>query len=133
MVQKLKEKTIEDVTTTVKKWNPPSDFDKPRLSETDEFQPTKEEALGKIALQLAETKDNKILTDLDSRTINELAILLGISEQLDIETYKNICTAYMRLRVSNKRQGRKELLEIAKSVREEEMNKMQRFRNFFHM
>jgi hypothetical protein len=131
---KKKEKRIGDVqTTTVTKWNPPSDFSKPKLSETDEFQPTKEEALGKIALHLAETKDNKILTDLDSRTINELSILLGISEQLGIETYKNICHTYMRLRVSNKRLGRKELLEIAKSVREEEMNKMQRFRNFFHL
>ena len=103
------------------------------LSKTDEFQPTKEEALGKIALQLAETKDNKILTDLDSRTVNQLSILLGISEQLGINTYENICKAYMRLRVSNKRQGRKELLEIAKAVREEELNKMQRFRNFFHL
>lgn len=103
------------------------------MSKMDEFQPTKEEALGKIALQLAETKDNKILTDLDSRTINQLSILLGISEQLEINTYENICKTYMRLRVSNKRLGRKELLEIAKAVREEEMNKMQRFRNFFHM
>jgi hypothetical protein len=103
------------------------------MSKTDEFQPTKEEALGKIALQLAETKDNKILTDLDSRTINQLSILVGISDQLDIKTYQNICNTYMRLRVSNKRLGRKELLEIAKAVREEEMNKMQRFRNFFHL
>jgi len=103
------------------------------MSNADEFQPTKEEALGKIALQLAETKENKILTDLDSRTINQLSILVGLSEQLDIGTYLTICNTYMRLRVSNKRLGRRELLEIAKAVREEEMNKMQRFRNFFHV
>jgi hypothetical protein len=101
---------------------------------SDMFQPSKEEALGKIALHLAETKDNKVLTDLDSRTINLLSILLGVSEQLNIETYKNICNTYMRLRVSNKRLGRKELLEIARAVREEgEIGKMSRLRRLFGM
>ena len=36
------------------------DFKKPDLSKADEFQPTKEEALGRIALHLAETREEKI-------------------------------------------------------------------------
>lgn len=111
--------------TILKEWKEPD------LSKADEFQPTREEALGKIALQLAETKEEKILTDLDSRTINQLSILVGLAEQLNLKTYDKICKTYMRLRVSNKRLGRKELLEIARAVREEERNKLMRFRNFF--
>jgi len=100
------------------------------LTKADTFQPTKEEALGQIALQLAETTDNKILTDLDSRMINSLTILMSISEQFDLETYNTICTTLLRLRVSNKRLGRKELLEIARAVREEPERKLSRLRRF---
>lgn len=100
------------------------------VKKVDEFVPSKEEALGRIAMFLAKTEEEKILTDLDSRTVNLLTVLQGLAEYLNLGTYDKICKTYMRLRVSNKRLGRIELLEIAKAIREEPVTKLSRLRRF---
>ena len=97
----------------------------------DTFTPTKEEALGKIAMKLAETEDEKILTELKDEHIAKITSLLSVAEKYNIPIYEKICETFMRLKVSKDRKGRKELLEIAKAVRDEELGKMNKLKNLF--
>lgn len=97
----------------------------------DEESLTQEEAFAKIAMLLGNTRSPKILTELDDREIKLAAALYAVSEKTGDTTIISFLTNFLLLRVSNKREGRKELLEVAKSSRSESEGRLGRLRNFF--
>ena len=98
---------------------------------------SQEEAFAKIALILGETKNPKLLTELDDYEIKLASALFAVSENVSMhdvaeeEMIKKFLENFLKLRVSHKRQGRRELLEIAKSAREIPEQRFSRLRNIF--
>ncbi len=74
-----------------------------------------EEAIGKISMILAKSEKIKVLTDLDDEEIKQIAALLVVADVVDDKNLENFCNNFMELRVSKKRLGRRELLDLAKS------------------
>jgi hypothetical protein len=68
---------------------------------------------------LAKTKKATLLSELSTDEINLCSQLYVISDVFDNKVLGNFLAKFLRLRVSKSRQGRKELLSIAKSIKEE--------------
>lgn len=100
---------------------------------------SQEEAFAKIALILAETKNPKLLTELDEYEIKLCAALFSVCEQLKLnnvggdEMLTSFLDNFLKLRVSHRRLGRKELLEIARSAQQAPEQRFSRLRNIFGM
>ena len=82
---------------------------------------TSEEALAKATSMLADARKPKTMTRIDEQEVKLLAALVTLGFHYDIDILKNVCRNFMELRISLKGLGRQELLEIAKSAREEKM------------
>lgn len=82
---------------------------------------TSEEALARAVVTLADTKEPKTMTRIEEKEVKLLSALITLSGHYEIPVLDDVCTNFMRLRVSYKGLGRHEILEIAKSAREEKM------------
>ena len=73
---------------------------------------TTEEAMGKIIALLANEDKYKLITDIQYDEISTIAGLLAIADTYDIPLLKNYLKNFLLLRISNRRQGRKEIVEM---------------------
>jgi hypothetical protein len=73
---------------------------------------TTEEAMGKIIALLANEDKYKLITDIQYDEISTIAGLLAIADTYDITLLKNYLKNFLLLRISNRRQGRKEIVEM---------------------
>lgn len=73
---------------------------------------TTEEAMGKIIALLANEDKYKLITDIQYDEISTIAGLLAIADTYDIVLLKNYLKNFLLLRISNRRQGRKEIVEM---------------------
>jgi hypothetical protein len=94
---------------------------------------TSEEALGKIMALLANEDKYKLITELGDGEISHFAGLLAIADTYDIQLLKNYLKNYLLLRISKKRQGRKEIIEmgVARMREQGQQGVMNRFKSFF--
>lgn len=99
------------------------------LSEDESL--TIDEALAKVAIILARSDKIAILTELDDREIKLCAALYTIADRTKDVMIANFLLHFLELRVSKARKGRSELLEIAKSAREQPEQRFSRLRNLF--
>jgi len=76
---------------------------------------TPEEAQSKIALLLAETESPDLMSEMGGEEIKLLSALQTVADQVDADILKNFIRNFLRMRVSLKRQGRKEILEVSRS------------------
>jgi 3-polyprenyl-4-hydroxybenzoate decarboxylase len=96
-----------------------------------------DEALSRVALILAETRTPKLLTEVDDEEIRLCAALYATSENLamfDVTQEKMIQSFllnFLQLRVSNKRLGRRELLEVAKAAKDIPEQRFSRLKSLF--
>jgi hypothetical protein len=89
------------------------------------------EALAKVAIFLGETRDEKTQTELEDYEIRLIASLFAVVETTKDKMIASFLLNFLRLRVSYKRQGRKELLDVARSSTQREDMKVSRLRQFF--
>lgn len=94
---------------------------------------TMDEAFAKIAMILGETKRPKILSELDDYEIKLCAALYSVSEKTKNKLVSDFLDNFLLLRVSHHRQGRKELLEIAKAGRENSESRMNKLKQMIGM
>lgn len=92
---------------------------------------TVDEALAKVAMILAQTKEEKTLTELDDNEIKLCASLYAVADKTHDKMITSFLMNFLRLRVSHKRQGRKELLEVARSGQQREELRSSRLKQFF--
>lgn len=90
-----------------------------------------DEALAKVAMMLGKTDDHKTLTELDDYELKLVAALYAVCEKTKDKMILTFLLNFLRLRVSYKRQGRKELLDVARSSTQREDMKVSRLRQFF--
>ena len=89
---------------------------------------TQEEAFAKIGMILANTANPKLLTELDDLEIRNIAALWTVAEKTKNQMLLTFLTTFMQLRVSYKRKGRSELLELSKASRVEKEGAISRFK-----
>jgi len=77
-----------------------------------------EEALAKISMLLTREQKIKLLTELDDQEIRLIASTLSIAERFKLDFVKKFLHNFMLLRVSLRRKGRNEIIEIAKGIPE---------------
>lgn len=89
-----------------------------QISMDDNANLSREEALAKVSLILANTDKPKILSDIDIREVGYTSALSTVGEFLDIPMLNTfIHQNFLQLRVSKDRKGRNEILEIAREIR----------------
>lgn len=77
----------------------------------------KEEAIAKILTSLGETKEPRLLSDVDEEEIPLLVALNILGERIDSELVSDAITDFLNLRVSLNRQGRQEMITVAMASR----------------
>jgi hypothetical protein len=82
-------------------------------------------------MYLAQTSEPKTLTELDDEEIKLCASLYAVCEKTKDKMIISFLLNFLMLRVSNKRQGRKELLEVARSGQQREEQRTSRLKQFF--
>ena len=92
-----------------------------------------EEARAKISMILAETKRPELMSELNPLEDKMLAVLKTISIKRNSEMLKVFINYFLLYRISYLRQGRKEILEVAKGIDNEEQKVKRGFRNMFGM
>lgn len=90
-----------------------------------------DEALAKVAMFLGKTEDHITMTELDDYELKLVAQLYAVCTKTKDVMITSFLLHFLRLRVSYKRQGRKELLEVARSSTQREDMKVSRLRQFF--
>jgi len=101
------------------------------VQETGEEVLTTEEALAKVAMLLADTKNPKLMSELSMHEISSIAVIDTIATQTNNKTLNDFVNNFLRYRVSNSRKGRKELMDIATSIRQEPERMTTRIRKLF--
>jgi hypothetical protein len=91
---------------------------------------TTDEALAKVSMILASTKNPKTLTELDDREIKLCAQLYAVANKTRNRMLTIFLWNFLNLRVSYNRKGRSELVDIARSGQMREEQKTGRLRNF---
>lgn len=81
-----------------------------------------EEAQARAIVQLTESPDPEILTQLTDIEIKRLAVLSAIADLYHSDVIKKIIEKFIRLRISYNRKGREEIVEIAKKPKIEAPN-----------
>ncbi len=92
---------------------------------------TVDEAIAKIAMILGKSEKIRLLTDIDDAEIKQVAALLVVADVVKDDNLKNFCVNFMELRVSKKRKGRTELLDLAKSSGQAAQQKLGFVRRIF--
>jgi len=77
-----------------------------------------EEALAKISILLTQVQRIKLLTELSDEEIRLIASILPICEQFKLDFVKSFVENFMLLRVSLKRKGRQEIVDLARQIPE---------------
>ena len=90
-----------------------------------------DEALAKVAMFLGKTEDAITMTEIDDTEVKLCAALYAITEKTRDKMIASFLLHFLRLRVSYKRQGRKELLDVTRSSTQREDMKVSRLRQFF--
>lgn len=87
---------------------------------------TPDEALAKVVIELAESKNIYALSDIKEREIRVIAALYAEAEATGDKLTKTYLDYYLKLRISKERKGRTELTKIAQAAREQVQGKLQR-------
>jgi hypothetical protein len=84
--------------------------------------PSTEEALGQAVQNLTEIEQEKIklLSDVELWEINQLALMLTIAERYDMDWLRTYVQNVLKLRVSARRLGRKEIVRMIAGSSERE-------------
>jgi competence protein ComGF len=80
---------------------------------------------------LAKTEDPQTLTELDDQEIKLCSALYAVAQHTNDAMIANFLLHFLRLRVSNKRKGRQELLDVARSGQAREELRSSRLKQFF--
>lgn len=67
---------------------------------------------------MAETKNPKVLSQVDDGEIRLCAALYAVAERQNDEMIKIFLSNFLQLRVSHERKGRKEIIDLAKGIKE---------------
>ena len=105
--------------------------DKAAVDEDFDSGMTTDEAIAKIGMILAESRDPMLLSEIDEHEIKACAALLVVAKKCGDHMLKEFVFNYLRLRVSKKRKGRSELLDIARSAKEVPEQRLSGLRKFF--
>lgn len=92
-----------------------------------------EEARAKISMILAESKRPELMSELNPLEEKMLAVLKTISIKRNSKMLETFINYFLLYRISLLRQGRKEILEVAKGIDSEEQKVKRGFRNMFGM
>ena len=76
---------------------------------------TPEEAQSRIAFLLAQTKEPDLMSELGGEEIKLLSALQTIADETDADILDEFITNFLRMRVSLRRKGRTEIMEIARA------------------
>jgi hypothetical protein len=95
--------------------------DLPNVLSQEDDATTKEEALAKVAVILAETRDPALMTELYNNEIKIISRAEAIHSGLKNPMLHEFLREFKRHRVSLARKGRKELGEMAKGINEREV------------
>ena len=120
-IEKLKE-----ARQIMKENKPPVTINLGSLSDEDSI--TTEEAFAKVAMILAKSQNIKLMTELSDYQLNLCAMLYSIAEKTKNNMLETLLTNYLQLKVSNKRKGRGELLELAKQSRADRESRFTRLK-----
>ena len=93
-----------------------------------------DEALAKVAMLLAfagGTKDPRVLSEISEEEIKQCASLYVVAEKMEDKMLASFLLNFLMLRVSKKRKGRDELLQIARSAKDAGQNTMGRMKALF--
>lgn len=83
---------------------------------------TREEALSKVAILLAQPERKKMMSELTKDQIMLLSCIYASSQGLNNEypeiskTLNRFCDEYLELMISNSRKGRREIMKVASSL-----------------
>lgn len=92
---------------------------------------TLEESLAKVAMLLAKVHDPRVLSEVNDAEVRYCAALDVVAKKFDNQMLSDFLDSFLLLRISKTREGRRELLQIAKSAREGSDGRMARFRQLF--
>lgn len=81
---------------------------------------THDEALAKIALILAKAENKKMLSEVSDYEAKSFASLYAVSQRTENHMLKTFLDSVLELRVSLKRKGREEMMNIARAARKED-------------
>lgn len=81
----------------------------------------KDEAFGRIVIELLRTRERRVLSDVVDEEIKLLTGLDIVAEKLDSDLLRGVEDTFLDLRVSRNRIGRQELMAIALASRMEGM------------
>lgn len=88
-----------------------------------------DEALAKVAMLLANVKEPRVLSEVNEEEIKLCSALFVVANRMQDKMLADFLANFLLLRVSKKRKGRDELLQIAKSAREASTNMAGRLKN----
>ncbi|MEM1544340.1 MAG: hypothetical protein QXD79_08255 [Candidatus Methanomethylicia archaeon] len=77
-----------------------------------------EEALAKISILLTREEKIRMLTELDDQEIRLISSLLGVADRYGLDFVKCFVNNFMLLRVSLRRKGRGEIVNLAQQIPE---------------
>jgi hypothetical protein len=81
-----------------------------------------EEAIGRISIILAESKNPKALSDLDDSEIRLISALIAVAESDDVkdQMLQSFISNLLVLKVSHMRKGRREIIDLARGIRDQQ-------------
>lgn len=79
-----------------------------------------EEAIGRISIILAESKNPKALSDLDDSEIRLISALIAVAEHINDQMVKTFIENLLVLKVSHMRKGRREIIDLARGIRDQQ-------------
>ena len=95
---------------------------------------TLEESMAKAVMLLGTVKgehSSKILSEVSDNEVRLCSALFVVAEKTNDTMLKNFLSAFLLLRVSKLRQGRKEILDIARASRDQSESRMSRIKSLF--
>ena len=90
---------------------------------------TTDEAFAKIVVELANTKNPEVLSDLSDDEIKYIAALSVVAEKTKDDMLTSFINKFLLLRVSRNRKGRLELLKVAQAAREQAQSRFSKLGN----
>lgn len=92
-----------------------------------------DEAIARSVIELTDVKDEKtrVLSELALEEIPFVAILFTVSNRYNLKNLDMFCKEFLKLRVSLDRKGRKEIVKISSSEKEEETKKVRGISSLF--
>jgi len=95
--------------------------------ESDLVKLDSENDLGKVITELFKAEGLTKKTDLRRNEVNRIALLYAIAKKYKFKELEDIIDVFLELRISIDRKGRKEIVDVARSIiQREELDRMKK-------